>query len=116
MTFESGFKIFQKHMSRRKQIFFFMGKQGPWSGPYVKNNKLMITFFQEPGFSGFLMWVITGSGVSFGQIANSLELIPHHMTALPVFMSLDFQACYNFELLISYPFDHNLWVPLYRSW
>ena len=40
--------------------------------------------------------IYLGSGVSFGQVENSLEFIPHHMTALPVCMCLDFQA-YNFE-------------------
>ena len=61
-----------------------MGQQGPWSGPYVENNKLMITFFTKTDFSGFLICVINGSGVSFGQVSNLLEFIPHHMTALPV--------------------------------
>ena len=74
-----------------------MGQQGLWSGPYVKNNKLMINFFPKTDFSGFLICVINGSGVFFGQVANLLEFIPHHMTALPVYMCLDFQASYNFE-------------------
>ena len=74
-----------------------MGQQGPWLGPYFKNNKLMITFFPKPSFSGFLICVINGPGVSFGQVANLLEFIPHHMTALSVQMCLDFQASYNFE-------------------
>ena len=75
-----------------------MGQQGSWSGPYVKNNKLMITFFPKPDFSEFLICVINGSGVSFGQVANLLKFIPHHMIALPVYMCLDFQASYNFKL------------------
>ena len=66
MTVESGFKIFQIYMSQIKQIFFFMGPQGPRSGPCVENNKL-ITFFAKPDFSGFFIGVINGSGVSFGQ-------------------------------------------------
>ena len=74
-----------------------MGQQGPWSGPYVKNIKLMITFFPKPDFSWFLICVTNGSRVSFGQVANLLEFISHHMTALPVYMCLDFQASYNFE-------------------
>ena len=74
-----------------------MGQQGPWSGYYVGNNKLMITFSPKPDFSGFFKCVIYGSGVSFGQVANSLEFIPHHLTALPVYMGLDYQASYNFE-------------------
>ena len=74
-----------------------MGQQGPWSGSYVGNNKLTITFFPKPDFSGFSICVINGSEVSFGQVANSLEFIPHHMTALPVYMCLDFQASYSFE-------------------
>ena len=40
---------------------------------------------------------MNGSGVPFGQVANSLEFIPYHMTALPVYICLDFQASYNFE-------------------
>ena len=74
-----------------------MDQQGLWPGPYVKNNKLMITFFNKPDFSGFLLCVIGEPGVSFGQVANLLEFIPHHMTALPVYMCLDFQASYDFE-------------------
>ena len=74
-----------------------MGQQGPWSGCYVEKNKLMKTFFPKPNFNGFLICVINGSGVSFGQFANLLEFIPHYMTALPVCMCLDFQASYNFE-------------------
>ena len=74
-----------------------MGQQGPWSGSYVENNKLMITFFPKPDFSGFLICVINGSGVSFGQVANLLEFIPHHLKALPVYMCLYFQASYNFQ-------------------
>ena len=70
---------------------------GLWSGPYVKHNKLRITFFPKPGFSGFSICVINGSGVSFGQVADLLEFIPHHITALLVYMCLDFQASYNFE-------------------
>ena len=62
-----------------------MGEQGPWSLPYAENNTLMITFFPKPDFSGFLiLYVINGSGMSFGQVANLLEFISHHMTALPV--------------------------------
>ena len=82
----------------KKIDFHFIGQQGPWSGPYVENNKLMITFFSKPDFSRLLICVINGSGVSFGQVANLLEFIPHHMTGLPVYMYLDFQASYNFEL------------------
>ena len=74
-----------------------MGQQGRWSGSYVGNNKLMIAFSAKPDFSGFFICVINGSGVSFGQVANSLEFIPHHMTALPVYMCVDFQASYSFE-------------------
>ena len=74
-----------------------MGQQEPWSQHYVENNKLMITFFSKPDFSGFLICVINGAGVSFGQVANVLEYIPHHMTALAVYMCLDFEASYNFE-------------------
>ena len=37
-----------------------MGQQGLWSGHYVGNNKLMITFFLNPDFSGFLIYVIDG--------------------------------------------------------
>ena len=74
-----------------------MGPQVPWSGPYVKNNKFMITFFAKPGFSGFFVCVINGSGVSFGQVANLLEIIPHYMTVSLVYMCLDFQTSYNFE-------------------
>ena len=55
-----------------------MGQQGPWLGPYVENNKLMITFFPS-------------------VVANLFELIPCHMTALSVYMCLDCQAFYNFE-------------------
>ena len=97
----------------KKIDFYFMGPQGPWSGPYVENNKLMITFFAKLDFSRFFIGVINGSGVSFGQVTN-LEFIPHHMTALPVHMCLDFQASYNFERrkrLFAYPFDHELWIP-----
>ena len=74
-----------------------MGPQGLWSGPYVENKKLMITFFPMSDVSRFFIRVINGSGVSFGQFAKLLEFIPHHMTALPVYMCLDFQAFYNFE-------------------
>ena len=80
-----------------------MGPQGSWSGPFVENNKLMITFFAKPDFSEFLIFVINRSGVSFGQIANLLEFIPHHMTV----MCLDFQASYNFEL-----WKPSIYVPL----
>ena len=51
----------------------------------------------KPDFRGFLIFVIDGSGVSFGWVANLLKFIPHHMTALPVFMCLNFQASHNFE-------------------
>ena len=51
-----------------------MGQQGPWSGSYVGSNKLIITFFPKPDFSGFFVCVINRSGVSFGQVANLLEL------------------------------------------
>ena len=75
-----------------------MGEKGPWSLPYAENNTLMITFFPKPDFSGFLiLYVKNGSGMSFGQVANLLEFIPHHMTALPVYMCLVFQTFYNFE-------------------
>ena len=63
-----------------------MGQQGLWSGPYVENNKNHDSFFPKPDFSGFLICVINGSGVSFGQNANLIEFIPHYMTALPVHM------------------------------
>ena len=68
-----------------------MGPQGPWSVSYVKNNKLIIAYFAKPDF------LINGSVVSFGQVANLLQFIPHHMTALPVYMCLGFQASYNLE-------------------
>ena len=71
----------------------------------------MTTFFPKPDFSEFLICVINGSGVSFGQVANLLEFIPHHMTALPVYMYLDFQASYNFErqkTSTSVSFEHDL--------
>ena len=74
-----------------------MGQQGPWSGHYVENNKIMMNFFIMLDFSGFVMYAINGSGVSFSQVANLLEFISHHMTALPVCMCFDFQASYNFE-------------------
>ena len=45
----------------------------------------MITFFVKPDFSEHFISVINGSGGSFGQIANFLEFIPYHMTALPVY-------------------------------
>ena len=41
--------------------------------------------------------VINWSGVTCGQVANLLEFIPHHMTALTVYMCLDFHTFYNFE-------------------
>ena len=63
-----------------------MGQQGPWSEHYVKIKKLMINFFSTPDFSGFLICVINGSGVPFGQVANLLEFIPHHMTASSLHM------------------------------
>ena len=74
-----------------------MDQQGPWPGPYVEYNKLLITFFAKPDFSGFLLCVINESGVSFGKVVNLLEFIPLHMTALPVYMCFDFQTSYNFE-------------------
>ena len=43
-----------------------------WSGSYVKNYKLMITFFPSPDFSEFLICVINRSGMSFGQVTNLL--------------------------------------------
>ena len=92
MTFELVFKIFQIHMSRRKY-----GLEGSWSGSYVENDKLVVNFSPKPDFSGFLIRVMSRSGVSFGQVANLLEFILYHMTALPVYMCLDFQASYNFE-------------------
>ena len=95
MAFKSVFKIFQIHVTK-KIDFYFIGQQGPWSGSYAGSNELIITFFCKPDFSGFFICVINGSGVSFGQVANSLEFIPHHMTALPVYICLDFQASYNF--------------------
>ena len=56
---------------------------------------------------------MNGSGVPFGQVANLLEFIPHHMIALPVYMCLDFQASLNVgKHLLAYPFNHELWVPL----
>ena len=55
-----------------------MGRQGTWSGPYVENNKFIVTFFPKPDFSGFSIRVINGSGVSFGQAASLLELF--HIT------------------------------------
>ena len=67
-----------------------MGQQGPWSGPYAENNKLMITFFPKLVVSRFLICVISGSGVSFDQVANLLEFILYHMTTLPVYMYLNF--------------------------
>ena len=89
----------------KKIDFYFMGQQGPWSGSYVENNKLMITFFPKPDFSGFLICVINGSGVSFGQVANLLEFIPHHLKALPVYMCLYFNVGKH---LLAYSFDHDL--------
>ena len=74
-----------------------MCPQGPWPRPYVENNKLLIIFFAKPDFSRFFICVMNGSGVSFVQVANLLEFIPHHMTALPIYMCLDFEASYNFE-------------------
>ena len=73
-----------------------MGSQGPWSGPCVEHNKLLISFFPKPDFNGFLICVINGSGVSFGQVTNLLKFIPRHMPALPVYICLDFQGSYNF--------------------
>ena len=40
-----------------------MGQQGPWSGHYVKNIKIMINFFITLDFSGFVIYAINGSGV-----------------------------------------------------
>ena len=57
----------------------------------------MITLFAMPDFSGFLICVINGSGLSFDQVSHLSEFIPHHLTALPVYMCLDFQASYNFQ-------------------
>ena len=68
-----------------------MGQQGPLSESYVGNNKFMTMFSPKPDFSEFFICVINRSGVSFGQVGNSLEFILHHMTALPVYMFLDFQ-------------------------
>ena len=94
-----------------------MGQQGLWSGRYVGNNKLMITFFPKPDSRGFLICVIDGSGVSFGQVLNLLEFISHHMTGLHVYMCLDFQASLLIlnvgKHLLAYPFDHDLRVSLY---
>ena len=55
----------------------------------------MTTFSAKPDFSGF--FYINGSRVSSGQISNFLEFILHHMTALPVYKCLDFQASNNFK-------------------
>ena len=74
-----------------------MGPQGPWSGPYVETKTLIINFFAKLDFIGFFICVVNESGVSFGQVENLLEFIPHHITALPVYTCLDFQASYNFE-------------------
>ena len=95
-----------------------MGPQGPWSWPYVENNKPVVTFFAKPDFSRFLICVINGSGVSFGQFAKLFEFFLHHMTALPVYVCLGFQASYNFEYqkmstCISprpSPLDPTLWI------
>ena len=57
----------------------------------------MITLFPMADFSGFLICVINGSELSFDQVSHLLEFIPHHLTALPVYMCLDFQASYNFQ-------------------
>ena len=59
----------------------------------------MVTFSPSliPDFSGFLISVINGSGMSFGQVGNLLESIPHHMTDLLVCMCLGFQTSYNFK-------------------
>ena len=57
----------------------------------------MVTLFPEPDFRGILIFVISGSVVFFGLIPKLLEFILYHMTALPVYMCLDFQASYNFE-------------------
>ena len=96
-----------------------MGQEGPWSGPYFENNKLMITFFPKPDFRKFLICVINGSGVSFGQIANLLEFIPHYMTALPVYKCLVSKLLIilnDRKHLLAYPFGYDLWFPLYRLW
>ena len=74
-----------------------MGPQEPRPWPYVENNKLTITFFTKHDFSRFFICVINGSGVSFGQVANLLEFIPHYTIALPAYVCLGFQASYNFE-------------------
>ena len=42
----------------------------------------MINFLSKPDFSGFLIRVINGSGVFFGQVLNLLEFIPHHVTTV----------------------------------
>ena len=74
-----------------------MYQQEPWPGIYVKNIKLILTFFSKKDFSGFLICVINVSGVAFGQVASLLEFIPHHMEAFPDYMCLDFQASYSFK-------------------
>ena len=78
-------------MSQRKRILL-LRQQGPWSGPDVENNKLLIIFFPKPYFSEFLICVINGSGVSFGQVANLLEFISHPMADLSAYMCLNFLA------------------------
>ena len=65
----------------------------------------MITFFSERSFSGFLICVINESVICFDQVANLLEFVPHHMTAFPVYMCLDFQTSCNFERALVYLFD-----------
>ena len=107
-------------MCHEENRFLFLGQEGPWSGPYVKNNKT-ITFLLKPDFIVFLICVKNGSGVSFGRVVNYLEFIPHHMKALIVYMCLDSRSSYNFELwktstCASLAFNHDLWVLLYRSW
>ena len=78
-------------MSQGKQIFIL------WTHKGVENNKLMMTSFAKSSFSEFFICVINGSGVSFDQVPNLLEFIPHYMTALSVYMCLDFQTFYNFK-------------------
>ena len=85
-----GLKSF-KFICHEENRFLFYGPTRPWSGPYVENKKLMMILIV------FLICVINGSGVAFGQVANLLQFIPYHMTALPVYMCLDSQASYNLE-------------------
>ena len=95
MTFEAGFKTFQIHIICHEENRFLF--YGPTRAMVRALCRELVTFFPKPDFSGFLICVRNGSGVSFGQVANLLECIPYYMATLPVYICLDFQASYNFE-------------------